>query len=133
MSILAPHTIGFVGAGNMAEALIRGLVRGKHVEASNIVASAPRRERLDELADAYGIAVTLDNGELGESFAPRRRRDDLRGRDVVAAHQTADQCLGHVAGADEADRVGREDRHGQPCSIAGWPSTPRTRGSAGVG
>ncbi len=66
MSILAPHTIGFVGAGNMAEALIRGLVRGKHVEPSNIIASAPRRERLDELADAYGIKVTPDNGELAE-------------------------------------------------------------------
>ncbi len=64
MSILAAHTIGFVGAGNMAEALIRGLVRGGHVPPSKIAASAPRRERLDQLAREYGIEVTTDNREV---------------------------------------------------------------------
>ena len=64
MSILASHTIGFVGAGNMAEALIRGLVKGNHVPAGRILASAPRRERLEELHAAYGIETTLDNREV---------------------------------------------------------------------
>jgi pyrroline-5-carboxylate reductase len=63
LSILASYTIGFIGAGNMAEALIRGLVRG-HVPANRITASGPRRERLDELARRYGIAITLDNREV---------------------------------------------------------------------
>ena len=66
MSILAAQTIGFVGAGNMAEALIRGLVRGQHIAAGNVVASAPRQERLDELAKAYGIEVTTDNGAVAD-------------------------------------------------------------------
>ncbi len=66
MSALAPHTIGFIGAGNMAEALIRGLVRGGHVPASRIVASLPRRDRLDQLASAYGIDVTTDNREVAK-------------------------------------------------------------------
>ena len=66
MSALAPHTIGFIGAGNMAEALIRGLVRGGHVPASRVVASLPRRERLDELKTTYGIDVTTDNRELAK-------------------------------------------------------------------
>ncbi|MDX2090658.1 MAG: pyrroline-5-carboxylate reductase [Kofleriaceae bacterium] len=61
MSILASHTIGFIGGGNMAEALIRGLVRGGHVPAARVHASGPRRERLDELARDYGIHVTTDN------------------------------------------------------------------------
>ena len=64
LSILASHSIGFIGAGNMAEALIRGLVRGGHVPAARITASGPRRERLDELAWSYGIAITVDNREL---------------------------------------------------------------------
>ncbi|HET7502964.1 MAG TPA: pyrroline-5-carboxylate reductase [Kofleriaceae bacterium] len=64
MSILANHSIGFIGAGNMAEALIRGLVRGGHVPATRITASGPRRERLDELARDYGVQVTLDNREV---------------------------------------------------------------------
>ncbi|HEX4449877.1 MAG TPA: pyrroline-5-carboxylate reductase [Kofleriaceae bacterium] len=66
VTILASHMIGFVGAGNMAEALIRGLVRGNHVAATRIVASAPRRERLAELAAAYGIDVTTDNASVAE-------------------------------------------------------------------
>jgi pyrroline-5-carboxylate reductase len=57
-------TIGFLGAGNMAEALIRGLVRGDHVAPDRIIASGPRRERRDELAATYGIHVTASNVEL---------------------------------------------------------------------
>jgi pyrroline-5-carboxylate reductase len=64
VSLLASHTIGFIGAGNMAEALIRGLVRGQHVPAGNVVASGPRRERLDELKAAYGIDATTDNAAV---------------------------------------------------------------------
>jgi pyrroline-5-carboxylate reductase len=64
VSILASHTIGFIGAGNRAEALIRGLVRGGHVPATSIVASAPRKERLDELKREYGIDVTTRNSEV---------------------------------------------------------------------
>lgn len=67
MSILAARSllsVGFVGGGNMAEALIRGLVRGGHVPPERVTASGPRRERLDELRTAYGIAVTSDNREV---------------------------------------------------------------------
>lgn len=64
LSALASRTIGFIGAGNMAEALIRGLVRGGHLPPERVVASARRRERLEELHRAYGIATTLDNREV---------------------------------------------------------------------
>ena len=57
-------TIGFIGAGNMAEALIRGLIQGGVVPATRIVASGPRSERLDELHATYGIVTTTDNSEL---------------------------------------------------------------------
>lgn len=64
MSVLASETIGFVGAGNMAEALIRGLVKGNHVAADRVIASGPRAERLAELHGAYAIATTRDNREV---------------------------------------------------------------------
>lgn len=66
MTILASHTIGFIGAGNMAEALIRGLVKGGHIASHKIMASAPRNERLAELVELYGIAVTRDNREVAQ-------------------------------------------------------------------
>jgi pyrroline-5-carboxylate reductase len=69
LSILASQTIGFIGAGNMAEALIRGLVRGNHIPANRITASGPRRERLDKLAASYGIAITVDNRAIARSAA----------------------------------------------------------------
>jgi len=53
-------TIGFLGAGNMAEALIRGLLRG-HFEAGQITASGPREERMVELRERFGINATTDN------------------------------------------------------------------------
>jgi pyrroline-5-carboxylate reductase len=53
-------TIGFLGAGNMAEALIRGLLRG-HFEAAQITASGPREERMAELRERFGINATTDN------------------------------------------------------------------------
>jgi pyrroline-5-carboxylate reductase len=58
------RSIGFVGGGNMAEALIRGLVRGGHVPAERVWASGPRPERMAELTAAYAIRATGDNREV---------------------------------------------------------------------
>ena len=57
------RTIGFIGAGNMAEAMIRGLLRGPDFEAASIFASGPREERMRELREKYGIAAGTDNLE----------------------------------------------------------------------
>ncbi len=54
-------TIGFIGAGNMAEAMIRGLLRGGDFAIAQIAASGPREERMRELRDQYGIYATTDN------------------------------------------------------------------------
>ena len=61
------RSIGFVGAGNMAEAMIRGLLRGKVFAADEIIASAPRDERVRELAEKYGIRATNDNREAARA------------------------------------------------------------------
>ena len=54
-------TIGFVGAGNMAEAMIRGLLRGGDFAAESVSASGPREERMRELREKYSINATTDN------------------------------------------------------------------------
>lgn len=54
-------TIGFIGAGNMAEAMIRGLLRGGDFAIAQIAASGPREERMRELRDNYGIYASTDN------------------------------------------------------------------------
>lgn len=56
--------IGFLGAGNMAGALISGLLRSKTVEPAQIRASDPRGERLAELRKEHGIGTCASNEEL---------------------------------------------------------------------
>jgi pyrroline-5-carboxylate reductase len=55
-----------LGAGNMAGALIRGLLASKTVGVDQVRASDVRRERLDELANTFGIATSVENRELVE-------------------------------------------------------------------
>jgi pyrroline-5-carboxylate reductase len=58
------RTVGFLGAGNMGEALIKGLLAAKLVPAEAIFATDVRPERLKELDRQYGIQVSSDNAEL---------------------------------------------------------------------
>ena len=56
--------IGFVGAGNMAGALIRGLLRAGHHDAGDIWASDPVDVQLRRLKRMHKIEVTRDNRQL---------------------------------------------------------------------
>jgi pyrroline-5-carboxylate reductase len=56
--------VGFVGAGNMAEALIKGLLAARTVSAPDVWASHPRPERAEELSRRFSIQVTSDNLEV---------------------------------------------------------------------
>jgi pyrroline-5-carboxylate reductase len=57
-------TIGFIGGGNMAQALLEGVLKASLFKAKNVWVSDVRNERLDELKRLYGIQVTTDNSEL---------------------------------------------------------------------
>jgi pyrroline-5-carboxylate reductase len=58
--------IAFLGTGNMAEALVKGLLRAGTADASEIVCAEPRAERRDEIARRYGVGVSGDNREAAE-------------------------------------------------------------------
>ena len=51
----------FLGTGNMAEALLKGLLREGTVDPDEIVCAEPRPGRREEIADRYGVEVTADN------------------------------------------------------------------------
>lgn len=59
--MLANKSIGFIGGGNMAEALIRGLMEGAGIRRAQIGVSDPRQARLDELQERYDIRIETDN------------------------------------------------------------------------
>jgi pyrroline-5-carboxylate reductase len=61
--------IGFIGAGNMAEAMIRGLLGRGVFPPERVLASAPREGRAVELRERWRIEVTPDNGEVARRSA----------------------------------------------------------------
>ncbi len=134
-SVFAASRIGFLGGGNMAEALIRGLVRGGHVGGAQVTASAPRRERLDELATTYGIATTTDNAEVAVgadililSVKPQIMEKVLR---EVSAHvRTGALVISVAAGVDTETIELALSRSGETVRVVrAMPNTPALVGA----
>jgi len=61
---LKDKAVGFLGAGNMGEAIIKGLLQTGLVPASSIAATDPRAERLQQMGAQYGIRGLQSNREL---------------------------------------------------------------------
>lgn len=57
-------TIGFLGAGNMAGALIKGMLVAGIVPTGRIIASDIRDERLTEIGKMHDVRTTRDNAAL---------------------------------------------------------------------
>lgn len=57
-------TIGFIGGGNMAQALIEGVLGAGLYKPQDVWVSDVRSERLDDLKAQYGVQTTSDNIEL---------------------------------------------------------------------
>ena len=57
-------TIGFIGSGNMAEALIKGIITAKVYAPADVFISDIRAERLKSLAGKYDVIPVQDNAEL---------------------------------------------------------------------
>lgn len=55
--------IGFIGAGNMASALIKGILKARLVESDYVSASDIDIEKLDSLKNEYGINVIFKENE----------------------------------------------------------------------
>ncbi len=118
--------VGIVGAGVMAEAIIAGLLADRAVTAQRLIASHPRRDRREALAERHGISSVAGN------------RDALAGADVVVV-AVKPQMLGRVMrelrGRIEPDQVvvsivaGATIRSlvtglGHPAVVRAMPNTP---------
>lgn len=57
-------TIGFIGCGNMAKAMIGGIICSKLVAPENIIASDGYLPSLENSKKEFGIAITQDNKEV---------------------------------------------------------------------
>ena len=64
--MLRGKKIGFIGSGNMGEALISGLVLSKAAEPENIICSDISEELLEEIQNKYNVTTTTSNLEVAE-------------------------------------------------------------------
>jgi len=56
--------VGFIGAGNMGEALMKGILKAKLLSPQDVYASDIRETKLRQLEKDYGITTFKDNKEL---------------------------------------------------------------------
>ena len=88
--------VGFLGAGNMGEAMIKGLVQSGRVPAEAIFASDASAERLGQVARQFGIRAARSNAEMVASA------------DVIVLAikpQIMATVLGDVAAGIDADKL----------------------------
>jgi len=59
--------LGFIGAGNMAQAIIGGILKKSIMSKDDIIASAATEKTINKVSEEYGIKTTLDNREVAEA------------------------------------------------------------------
>ncbi|MBU3129043.1 pyrroline-5-carboxylate reductase [Clostridium tagluense] len=59
-------TIGFIGCGNMAQAMIGGIVKSNLVPSKKVIGSNPSDRSLNKVKEEYNILVTKDNVEVAK-------------------------------------------------------------------
>jgi pyrroline-5-carboxylate reductase len=60
---LRKETLAFIGCGTMGEAMVNGLLGNRLVKPEQIIASHPRADRRELLAERYGIRTSASNVE----------------------------------------------------------------------
>jgi len=64
--VLQNKQVGVIGAGNMGEALVNGLLHGQVCKPGQVFCSDARPERQKEIRQAYGVKVTSRNIEVAK-------------------------------------------------------------------
>lgn len=127
--------IGFIGGGNMAEAFVKGLIKGGY-PAAEIIISEPGEPRRNFLAERYGINLTAEN------------LDVVRGCDIIvlaikpqivdavvtaiAPEFTPDKLLISIL-AGVATTTFEEILGGAPRVVRAMPNTPALVGEGATG
>ncbi|MHC4075242.1 MAG: pyrroline-5-carboxylate reductase [Planctomycetota bacterium] len=119
-------TIGFIGAGNMAQALLKGLIAVGLYKAEDVYVSDIRKDRLDFLVKEYGVTAADDNRALAEKVAvlvlsvkPQNMTEALAG---IKGSVNANTLVISIAAGVRAARI--TESLGDLAVIRVMPNTP---------
>ena len=93
MSIMESKVV-FIGAGNMAEAIVSGMVAGGFCSPEKIIMTDIRPERLADLEREYGVSISTDNSVVKNAeivvlaVKPQVMMDVLKGMMPVLRKET---------------------------------------------
>ncbi|MCC7300531.1 MAG: pyrroline-5-carboxylate reductase [Verrucomicrobia bacterium] len=93
MSVMESKVV-FVGAGNMAEAIVSGMVAAQFCAAEKIIMTDVRPERLADLEAEYGVSTSTDNSVVKNAeiivlaVKPQMMMDVLKGIAPVLRKET---------------------------------------------
>lgn len=101
---MAQHTVGFIGFGNMAQAMAKGFLQAGVLEGAQIAACAKRWEKLEKTAGELGVIPCKDAVEVLErsdililAVKPYLYRNGARPHPGEAGGQGAALCGGGLA------------------------------------
>jgi len=127
----ATRKIGFIGGGNMAEALIKGLLKGTFPP-SAIRVSEPDTDRQRHLAERYAVGTTPENLEVVKecdlivlAVKPQMVEEVLTG---IASAFSEDKLLISILAGVSTERL---EAHfdGSPRLVRAMPNTPALVGA----
>ncbi|MCE5185698.1 MAG: pyrroline-5-carboxylate reductase [Planctomycetaceae bacterium] len=127
--------IGFIGGGNMAQALIEGVLKQRLFKSSQIWVSDVRAERLAELREHYGLQIAQDNTEIARqakiivlSVKPQMMNQVLHG---IAGQVQQDALVISIAAGIRTDTI--RQKLGEVQIIRVMPNTPALVGAGASG
>lgn len=129
------YELGFIGAGNMAEAIARAAVDHGVLDASQIIAFDPAENRRDAFA-SIGIQIATDNAavitqskQILIAVKPQMMQDAAAD---LAAHVTDDQVIVSIMAGITSSRL--SDAVGKPLRVVRvMPNTPMLVGAGMAG
>jgi len=129
--MVTDKTLGFIGAGNMGEALLKGLLNTKAARSEQIFVSARRPERVQELVRSYGVRGG-ENGDVSREadvivlcVKPQILDQVLRG---ISADVSREKLIVSIAAGVPIAAIERR-LHPPMRIVRAMPNTPATVGA----
>ncbi|MFQ5482486.1 MAG: pyrroline-5-carboxylate reductase [Nitrospinaceae bacterium] len=128
--MLKNRKIGFIGAGNMAEAVIKGLLSASFLPAKDIIASDIMPGRIKELSSQFKIRMGRDNREVAKkcdililAVKPQNMKDACL---EIHDHVTADKLVISIAAGVAIETIETYLQLGQRHTIGVIRTMPNT-------